>query len=308
MPKQYEYVAHAGNAIRREVIEAESEKAVRAKLREQGLFPIEIKLVPQKRTTDVMAKVKAALKPIDDGKKKVDVKPTEKKEFLYSAVPQSGGDEMRGEVTVVNERQVRQHLRERSLYPTKVKNKPFYHDFIPSSNKIAEGVENTKHEKISLGSPFESLLDRILPRFFSTRKIPLKETVFYVQQLSTMMEAGLSISQTMEILNGNIKNRRLLMINQDVQSKIFEGISLADAYAEHKSYLPDVFVELMAVGEQSGNMEETTRRLSEYLEKTSEIHRKVKGAMTYPTVLIALIVLIVLGLLFFVVPTFIKLF
>lgn len=310
MPKLFEYTAHAGNTIRRDTMEAESEKEVRAWLREQGLFPLEIKIAPKKRV-DYVAKLKEAFKPVDEGRRKKqvdDVKVQKKKTFIYTAVPFSGGDELRGEITAVDERTARQMLRERSLFPTKMRPKPFYHDFLPTSSKIAESVEAQRKEKTAQASPIDQLVDRFAPKMISMRKIPIKEMVFYTQQMSTMMEAGLSVSQTLDILNGNIKNRRLLKINTDVLNKIYEGISLSEAFAEHKDYLPDVFVELISIGEQSGNMEETTARLADYLEKTAETQRKVKSAMSYPTVLVGLIFLIVMGLMLFVVPTFIKLF
>jgi type II secretory pathway component PulF len=310
MPKLWEYTAHAGNTIRKDVMEAETEKEVRAWLREQGLFPLEIKIAPKKKV-DYVDKLKAAFKPIDEGRKRKsldDVKIQKKKVFIYTAVPFSGGDELKGEISAVDDRTARQMLRERSLFPTKMGPKPFYYDFMPTSSKIAESVEQQRKEKSQQVTAVENLFDRFAPKAISMRKIPIKEMVFYVQQMSTMMDAGLSVSQTLDILNGNIQNRRLLKINTDVLGKIYEGISLSEAFGEHRNYLPDVFVELISIGEQSGNMEETTIRLAEYLEKTAEIQRKVKSAMSYPTVLVGLIMLIVMGLMLFVVPTFIKLF
>ncbi len=310
MPKLFEYTAHAGNTIRKDVMEAESEKEVRAWLREQGLYPLEIKIAPKKQV-DYVAKLKEAFKPVEEGRKKRpsdDVKILKKKAYIYTAVPFSGGDDIKGEISAVDERTARQMLRERSLFPTKMRVKPFYHDFLPTSSKIAESVEQQRKEKTAQVSAVDALVDRFAPKAISMQKIPIKEMVFYTQQLATMMEAGLSVSQTLDILNGNIKNRRLLKINTDVLNKIYEGISLSDAFGEHKAFLPDVFVELISIGEQSGNMEETTMRLSDYLEKTAEIQRKVKSAMSYPTVLVGLIMLIVIGLMLFVVPTFIKLF
>ena len=309
MPKLFEYTAHAGNTIRKDTMEAESEKEVRSWLREQGMFPLEIKIAP-KKGIDLSERFRQAFKPAEDtGRKKLqDVKIVKKRLFVYKAVPFSGGDEMRGEILATDDRTARQLLRERSLFPTKLGPKPFYQDFLPTSSKIAESVEAQKRDKAAQSTAVEALVERFTPKVISMQKIPIKEMVFYVSQMSTMMDAGLSVTQTLDILGGSITNRRLLKINTDVQSKIYEGISLSDAFGEHKAFLPDVFCELMTIGEQSGNMEETTKRLSEYLEKTAEIQRKVKSAMSYPTALLVLIGLIVVGLMLFVVPTFIKLF
>ncbi|MBM3268770.1 MAG: type II secretion system F family protein [Candidatus Sericytochromatia bacterium] len=309
MPKLWEYTAHAGNTIRKDVMEAETEKEVRTWLREQGMFPLEIKVAPKKKV-DYLEKIKGAFKTPEDGRKRKveDVKVLKKKVFIYTAVPFSGGDELKGEISAVDDRTARQLLRERSLFPTKMGPKPFYYDFLPTSSKIAEGVEQKAKKHTVEASPVDLLIERFAPKAISMKKIPIKEMVFYTQQMSTMMDAGLSVSQTLDILNGNIKHRRLLQINTDVLNKIYEGISLSEAFGEHRQFLPDVFVELISIGEQSGNMEETTARLAEYLEKTAEMQRKVKSAMSYPIALCILIGLIVLGLMLFVVPTFIKLF
>ncbi|MBU6427973.1 MAG: type II secretion system F family protein, partial [Cyanobacteria bacterium REEB65] len=308
MPKTFEYTAHAGDSIRRDVMTAEDEKAVRAYLREQGMYPLEIKIAARKGPNPLLAIVNA-LKPAKakDAKAKTP-KLRVPRQYLYTALPKSGGDPIKGELMALDDREVRQLLRERGLLPVKVGPKPFYYDLLPSSSKIAGEVERGGKAKKAGPSAFELVTERLVPQQFRARKIPLKEVVFYVQQMATMMDAGLSISQTLSILNGNISHKRLLKINQDVQARIFEGVALAEAYSDHRHYLPDVFVELMAIGEQSGNMEETTKRLGDYLEKNAEIQRKVKGALTYPTVMLCLIVLIVIGLMLFVVPTFIQLF
>ncbi len=308
MPKVYEYTAHAGNTIRRDTMEAESEKHVRAWLRDQGMFPLAIKVAPKPRV-DLGAELKKALKPAaSPARAKGAVELVRKKDFLYTAVPSSGGEEFKGEIQAVDERDVRQILRERSLFPIKVKVKPFYYDFLPSSSDIADSVEAEKSRKVFEATPMEELAERWLPRTLTQRQVPLKDFVFYVQQMSTMLEAGLAVSQTLDILGNSITNRRLARINHFVKTKIFEGVSLAEAFGEHKAFLPTIFVELVAIGEQSGNIEETTRRSADYLEATAETQRKIKGAMTYPLVLLGLISLIVTGLMIFVMPTFMQLF
>lgn len=308
MPKVFQYTAHAGNNVRRDTMEAENEKQVRAWLRDQGMFPLEIKVAPKPKV-NVSAELKKALSAVDAEKKQREAEGlTKKKAFIYTVVPSSGGEEFKGEIEAVDDREVRTMLRDRGLLPLKVRPKPFYYDFLPSSEEIADSVESDKNKKSYEPTPLEAIAERYLPKTLTRKKVPIKEMVFYVQQLSTMLEAGLAVSQTLSILNGSITNRRLLRINSTVMSKIFEGVSLSDAFGEFKEFLPPIFCELVAIGEQSGNIEETTGRLSDYLERTAENQRKVKSAMTYPAVMLTLIGIIVMGLMIFVVPTFISLF
>ncbi|MEB3236319.1 MAG: type II secretion system F family protein [Candidatus Sericytochromatia bacterium] len=317
MPKLYEYTAHAGNAIRKDTIEAENEKEVRAKLREMGLFPLEVRVAPKKKVDLKKLLTTKKGEGGEDGEgegaaKKQDTKPEKiriqkKKTFVYTATPFMGGAATTGEIVAVDERQARQLLRDRSMFPTKLAVKQFWHDYMPGSAQ-AKSADEIRKQRMAAQSPFEKLMERLLPGFMSSKKVPTKDIVFYTSQMATMMDAGLSIAQTLEILGGSVTDRRLLIINQTVLGKIFEGISLTEAFSEHKEFLPDVFCELIQIGEQSGNIEETTKRLAEYLEKTAETQQKVKSAMTYPTVMLVLISLIVLGLMLFVVPTFIKLF
>ena len=135
MPKLYEYTAHAGNAIRKDTIEAENEKEVRARLREMGLFPLEVRVAPKKKVDlkKLLATDKNAKGGEDGegegGKKKDDksekIRVQKKKAFIYTATPFMGGAATSGEITAVDERQARQLLRDRSLFPTKLQVKQF---------------------------------------------------------------------------------------------------------------------------------------------------------------------------------------
>lgn len=304
MPKLYSYVAHSGTELRRETIEADSEKEVRAFLRGQGLVPMQIK--PAKRPRrNLVAVVRKAFQPSDSDQRDKKKKASQKSHrYYFVAVPHTGGDAVRGEIIATDVRTARNMLREKGLTPSSVEPKKPWHEWMDrKARKSMMRLGEEKEKKQDKRSGIERMLDLIRPP-----QIGLKEMVYYTSQLSTMMDAGLAVSQALTILQGSVTHPRLKMINEEVRDKIYEGVGLGEAYAEHDRYLPPVFIELIAVGEASGNIEETLRRLADFLEKQLDTQAKIKSAMSYPTVLIGLIVLIVIGLMIFVVPTFLELF
>lgn len=281
----YEYVAQAGDSIRRASIPADNERMVRAILREQGMIPLEIK----------RSKAKTAEEGTESAKKLT---------FFYVAIPTSGGDNVQGEIIASSEREARQQLRDRGLIPSKVEPKKLWHD-LAMAGKV-ETVQSLRDRALAETRANNSLSGKI--QRLMRKKIGLKDMLFYASQLCTMTEAGLSFSQSMDILSGLITNPRLKVIHEVVKMQVMEGASLSESYRLFESELPPIFMELISVGEVSGNIEQTLTRLVGHLEKQMELAGKIRGAMTYPIVMMALIILIVIGLMVFVVPTFLQLF
>ncbi|HEY9854654.1 MAG TPA: type II secretion system F family protein [Stenomitos sp.] len=287
----FDYVAQAGDSIRRATIPAENERMVRAILREQGMIPLEIK--------------RRRIKATEDGEVTADGTIREKKQpFFYVAIPTNGGDNVKGEIIAGSEREARQQLRDRGLIPSKVEPKRLWHD-LAMAGKV-ETLQDLREKALAETKPATSVSARI--QRLIRRKISLKDMLFYASQLCTMTEAGLSFSQSMDILSGLITNARLKVIHEVVKMQVMEGASLSESYRLFESELPPIFMELISVGEVSGNIEQTLNRLVGHLEKQMELAGKIRGAMTYPVVMIGLICLIVVGLMVFVVPTFLQLF
>lgn len=295
--RYFSYVAQEGNSIKRATVQAMDERSVRAILRELGMIPIEIKRAKPK-----------ANDTIQDPSSNIGlgiVRET-KQAYYYVAIPaEGGGDNVRGEVLASSDREARELLRQRGLIPSTVEPKRLWHDLL-MAGRVTTVAEARMQAKDTQNRRPTGLMAQ-LSRFF-TSKISTKEIYFYASQLATMNEAGLSFSQSMDILSGLITHPRMLVIHEVVRSKVMEGSSLTEAYGLFERELPRIFTELIAVGEASGNLEATLQRMVGYLEKSMELMGKVKGALTYPIILLFIITLIVLGLMVFVVPTFIKLF
>jgi type IV pilus assembly protein PilC len=136
------------------------------------------------------------------------------------------------------------------------------------------------------------------------KRIKNKDIVVFVRQFATMINAGLPLVQCLEILavqhdNPNFK-RILSTIKQDVES----GSTFADALKKHPAVFDNLFVSLVAAGEIGGVLDTILNRLAQYMEKAEALKAKVKGAMTYPAIVLAVAFIVVAILLVFVIPTF----
>ena len=140
------------------------------------------------------------------------------------------------------------------------------------------------------------------------QKVKLTELSIFCRQFSTMIDAGVSLVRCLNVLGDQTANKRLKFIIQDITKEVEAGNTLSRAMAKYPSVFNNLFVGLVRAGEVGGVLEETLQRLSHFLEKDVELKRKVKGAMTYPTIVTSAAVLIVVGLCTFVVPKFMQLF
>lgn len=161
---------------------------------------------------------------------------------------------------------------------------------------IAE-IKQSKGKKTSVGS----ILDNLQP-------IKATELSVMCRQFSTMVDAGVSMTRSLSVLSEQTGNARLRRILMEVQKDVEAGNSLSKSLGKYPSVFNNLFIGLVRAGEVGGVLEETMQRLSTFLEKDVELKRKVKSAMTYPTIVVCAAVLIVVGLSIFVVPKFIQLF
>ena len=136
------------------------------------------------------------------------------------------------------------------------------------------------------------------------RRVSTKELVVFTRQFATMIDAGLPLVQCLEILAGQQQNREFKRVLLDVKASVEEGSTLADALRKHPDVFDELFVNLVAAGEVGGILDTILNRLSNFMEKTEKLKGKIKGALTYPVVVIIIAILVVAGLLIWVVPIF----
>lgn len=121
-------------------------------------------------------------------------------------------------------------------------------------------------------------------------RVPTKQKVIFSRQLSTLLNAGLPLVQSLTAVQAQISNKTLKQIMTEVIGEVEGGSSFADALAKHPTMFDDVYVSLVAAGEASGTLDTSLQRLADQQEKDAEIISKVRGAMVYPAVVILVLI------------------
>jgi type IV pilus assembly protein PilC len=138
--------------------------------------------------------------------------------------------------------------------------------------------------------------------------VTIKDLVLFTRQFATMIDAGLPLVNCLEILGNQSENKRFGKIILTVKETVEGGSNLSDAMRQHPKVFDELFVNLVAAGEAGGILDTILNRQAAYLEKTAKLRRQIKGAMTYPVIVLTVAVASVALMLIKVIPTFEKLF
>lgn len=139
---------------------------------------------------------------------------------------------------------------------------------------------------------------------FKTGKVKSLEITIFTRQLSTLINAGIPIVQSLDILSRSTVNAHLQMLLTDVKSDVESGTPLSQAMRKKPKHFNDLYCNLIATGEHSGSLDHMLERIASYREKTESIKAKIKKALFYPTAIVIVAILITAGMLIFVVPQF----
>ncbi len=141
-----------------------------------------------------------------------------------------------------------------------------------------------------------------------TGRVTLKDKIVFTRQLSTLIGAGLPLAQSLHTILGQTQNKKLKSIVEDVTASIEGGKSLSSAFAKHPSVFDAVFLALVSAGEISGTLDESLQRVADQQEKDAAVISKIKGALTYPIIVLFVIFGVMAFMLFTVVPQVEKLY
>ena len=134
-------------------------------------------------------------------------------------------------------------------------------------------------------------------------KVKEHEKILFARNLGLMIRSGLSLSRALSVLERQTRNKLLKKVLADLQDSIGQGSSFNESLADFPKVFPDLFVSMVAAGEQSGNLSQSLQAVSDQMERTYLIKKKIKGAMVYPAVILGLIGVLGILMLYFVVPT-----
>lgn len=137
-------------------------------------------------------------------------------------------------------------------------------------------------------------------KFFN--KVPFNQIVTLTRQLATMVSAGLTLSESVDILYEQADNKRLKQALEEISDDIKGGLTLAQALSRQGDIFPPLYVNLVKSGEASGKLDEVLSKMADSLEKDREFRSKIKGAMIYPLVVITMMFVVIIIMMIFVIP------
>mgnify|MGYP003585681958 CR=1 FL=1 len=182
-------------------------------------------------------------------------------------------------------------------------NKYSYEARDAASNKIVKSTVQAESEiaaaKLLSAQGFTPLKieledDRagIFKRF--ANRVTTKDKIVFTRQLATLIGAGLPLSQSMRTVHEQTQNKSMQQIVQEIIGDIEGGRSLSDAFNKHPKVFDNVYLALVSAGEASGTLDEALRRVAAQQEKDAAMMSKIKGALTYP-IIVLLVIVAVLG-------------
>src|SRR5688572_1752713 len=189
--------------------------------------------------------------------------------YSYTARTPSG-DIQNGEVDVQNREEVVSYLRRNRMTPVKVEEKK-----APAGGGISFGTG-----------------------------IQTRDIVIFTRQFATIINSGLPLVQSLDILAKQSENKGLRKVIEEILYDVESGQTLADAIGKHPKVFTDLYKNMVAAGEAGGILDTILLRLATFLEKADALKRKIKGAMIYPAVIFSVAGMAVTVLLLFVIPTF----
>ncbi len=135
-----------------------------------------------------------------------------------------------------------------------------------------------------------------------------KELSTFTRQFSVMINAGLPLVGCLQILGRQQENKIFKNIIVEVTSDVEKGGTLAESLGKHKKVFSELYVNMVAAGEQGGILDTILARLADYLEDAATLQSKIKSAMMYPVVVLIVVLVATLAMLLFVIPIFQKMF
>ena len=180
------------------------------------------------------------------------------------------GSIKKGEMEAPSETAIRIHLRQQNIIPTKIA---------------------TKGKEFKISLPMG-------------KKVNQRSIAIFTRQLATMIDAGLPLVQSLDILSSQQEHKVFKNIIREIREDVEGGSTFAGALKKHPSTFDDLYTNLVVAGEEGGILDNILNRLSNYIEKAEALKKKVKSAMIYPAIIFSVAILVVIILMIFVIPVF----
>lgn len=133
-------------------------------------------------------------------------------------------------------------------------------------------------------------------------RITTKDKIVFTRQLATLISAGLPLAQSLHTASEQTENKKLQSIAQDITASIEGGKTLTESFSKYPEVFDAVFLALVGAGENSGTLDESLQRIADQQEKDAAIMSKIKSALTYPIIVLVVILAVMAFMLFTIVP------
>jgi type IV pilus assembly protein PilC len=143
-----------------------------------------------------------------------------------------------------------------------------------------------------------------IKRVPGARKIRVKELPGFTRQLAAMLNSGMPVVHCLNTLEDQTINKSFKTVITGLRSQIEGGLMLSESLAAYPEVFDELFVNMFRAGETGGMLAETAGRIAAYLEANGKLRRKVKSAMMYPTIVMAVALLLAVSMIVWIVPVF----
>ena len=141
-----------------------------------------------------------------------------------------------------------------------------------------------------------------------TSEVKPKEVIMFSRQLAILLESGIDIVTAIDLYRSQASNKVFRKTLEEIIADLRGGASFSGALAKFPKVFSIMYCRTIAAGEQSGNLDQVLRRMADYMERAEVAAKKVKNAMTYPAIVLVVAVVVVAVLVFYVMPTYTKLY
>jgi len=179
---------------------------------------------------------------------------------------------------------------------------------VQSSDSLDQLRASVRKDGIILIKASERKEQKAAPKASRSKKVKLAQIGIFTRQLATMITSGLPLVQSLDILSNQLESATLRAITRTIKEKIEGGARFAETLRDYPNSFDDLYVSLVVAGEEGGMLDSILSRLSNYIEKSEKLKKKVKSALIYPSAIVVVAIGVVLVLLLFVIPVFENMF
>ena len=175
-----------------------------------------------------------------------------------------------------------------------------------SAEKLAEKLRDLGYMPTQIKEALPNVdLDQFSQRF---AKIKPEDIIMFNVQLANMIDAGLTLINSLNIICRQIENKKLREVVEEVKRAVEGGSTFSDALANHPKVFSKLFVDMVRAGETSGKLNVVLNRLAHYVEQQEDLRQQVKNALFYPAILVIAGIAVVVLIVSFVMPKFVEVF